>query len=131
MHAKKSQTSIEFIMITVAVLLVFLILIGLIFEKERDMDRYEIYLNAKKINDYVAMSVDQVYIAGDGSVKEIYIPPALIQNTDYTMQFVENLMEIKWEDKHYTTPMITSNITGTLKKGYNNISNQNKVINIG
>jgi hypothetical protein len=131
MQNKKCQLSIEFLIITIIALLVFLLIVGLVFDKNRDMENYKVYLHAKEVNNLVATSIDEVYIAGDGSVKEIYIPPTLIRNTNYTTYIVENLVGIRWSGRHHTTPVVTSNITGSLSKGYNNISNLQGGIVIG
>ncbi len=123
MKPKKGQMSFEFIAIFIGILILFLVILTLVAEKNKSINNYKLYLEAKEIAEEGSSGINQVYLGGHGMKKKIYIPTTLSGGMNYDLFVVENMVEIRWQNHHYSSKTITSNITGVFSNGENNITN--------
>ncbi len=136
---RRAQATADFLIVVAVVMIVFLSIVGMIQHKNNFTMREKAKMQAKAVCDRAAQEINSVHLAGDGTGKTFFLPQRLKENTNYNLLVhpKSHIVEIRWdsfgEDKHYTSPLITSNITGTL----NNISgrvalfNNNGQITIG
>ena len=125
---KRSQISAEFIIVLSALLIVILIIFS-IFDKRSDEYFYNKRLmNAKEYSEKVASNINTVYLAGSGARTLVELPPALRDQTSYSINIYpqHHIVEITWMSKnnirHYSSQILTSNITGTLTNIHSNIN---------
>ncbi len=133
---KKSQVSAELIIIFSVVFIVFAVLV-IVASKNNDM--LELSINekyAKSQAQYLASEINNAYAAGNGFSKQISLPITLRTGTEYnlTINNTMRIVAVQWqvrENRVYSYPLITSNVTGKLSdfdKTNITIKNQNSQI---
>ncbi|MFH1399853.1 MAG: hypothetical protein ABIG95_07155, partial [Candidatus Woesearchaeota archaeon] len=124
----KSQLSIEFLVMSIFALITFIVFVKVIIEKNNDINLYRQQSEARKIADTIAASINQVYEAGDGTTKAVNLPYTILGESAYTMVVTHNLVEIKWNSQHLTTPVVIAAMQGSLHTGSNTITYENETI---
>ena len=135
---KKGQLSAEFLILLSFILIFFLIVLGLVNQRSAITNQEISNLYAKSIGDRVSQEINSIYLGGDGLSKSIALPTSLKDNTDYYIDILPQLQQVRifWvredNEQFYSAPLITSNIYGTLTNltGNINISNDNGVVTI-
>jgi uncharacterized protein (UPF0333 family) len=118
---KKAQSSLEFMVVLALILVVFIFFLA-VFEKRKDEfaskpDEFA----AKTLAENVALSVNKVYILGSNSSSTVFIPEVLYHTSNFSITIYGNsrIVDIKYRLKHYSYPILTSNInTILLPKGH-------------
>lgn len=132
----KSQVSIDFIIVTSAMMLVFLFLLTVIDHRSTELSGITTRLSAKEVADNLAWNINEAFISGYGSKKSIFVPESLYDQTNFNLTVIPRarLVQITWGTgtQQYTSPLVTSNITGnlTLVQGMLNITNDEGTIKI-
>lgn len=113
---KKAQISVEMVIISIAVLSMFLSIFYLIDHRNDEIEGIKDYLNAKDEADRLAWNINEVYIAGYGSVRQIYVSNVTRYNTPINLSvFSENrFVRVEWGERFYTSPLVTSRVSGNL-----------------
>ncbi len=118
----KAQISTEFVIIVSIALIVFLILFAIIDKRNDELYSTRTALYARQEADQLASSINTIFLAGKGAQKTISLPETLRDDKDYTIDIYpsNHLVEITWSslgnNKHYTSSLITANITGSLSE---------------
>ena len=126
---KRSQISTELIIVLSAMLIIFIIIISIMNKRSDEYFYNRRLLDAKEYSEEVASQINTVYLAGPGTKAKVELPQTLMDNTNYSINIYpqHHSIEITWMSKdnirHYSSQVLTSNITG-------NISNINGDINI-
>lgn len=126
---RKSQASFEFIVIFAVLLIIFIAVLGFSMGVFSSIRQSKITLPATEMCERIAWSINEIYFVGDGGFSSIYIPAMLPETSYFNLTVYPNnrLIEIRWQNqqKHYTSPLATSNISGSLviHEGYLNITN--------
>ncbi|MBS3134669.1 hypothetical protein J4214_05555 [Candidatus Woesearchaeota archaeon] len=112
---KKGQVSVEMIIVTVIVFVIFLYVFGIFNDNIRDINGKRLEFKAKEIGDDVANGINSAYLSGDGSKLNILLPNR-INSKDYNVKILPNihLVEVKMQEFLYTAPIITSDINNTV-----------------
>ena len=116
----KAQISAEFIIIVSIALVVFLMMFSIIDKRNDELYSTRTMLYARKEADNLASSINTIFLAGDGAQKTITLPETLRDDKNYTINIypTNHLVEIIWsslgENRQYTSPLLTANITGNL-----------------
>jgi hypothetical protein len=140
MKLKKSQISVEFVIVIAIALVIFLTLFAIIDRRNDELYSTRTALYARQEADKFASAINTIFLAGDGAQKTIILPETLRDNKDYEINLYpsSHLLEIKWasleQTKHYDSPLITADITGSLESLSNitlAITNTNGGIVIG
>jgi uncharacterized protein (UPF0333 family) len=108
----KSQANVEFLMILSILLIFLLIFISIITKKNDNFDLKNEQLEAKTIVEEIANNINNIYLAGDGSYKEIYLSEKINGISDYNITIFSEarLVQIDYKKKAYNFPILTSNI---------------------
>ena len=128
--AKKSQISVEFIIVFSAALIIFLIMFAIVEKKNSELYSARTTLYARQEADKLASSINTIFLAGEGAKKTVTLPEKLVNDESYSVNIYPSsrFIEITWivlgENKQYTNTLITSNITGSL----NSLSNRTIII---
>lgn len=127
MGKRKAQATVEFMILIAAILILFTAVSYLSGKVNLSIRYNEQKLSAIEICEDAAWSINEVYSAGDGSRKSIYIPETMKTNHDFNLTVYpdDKLVEITWLEKHYTVPVVSSSISGSLQisAGWLNITN--------
>ncbi len=131
---KKSQISIDFLIVAGAVLVIFAFVFSVVSDRRNELFGSEKLYSAKGAAENVAASINTVFLSGSGTRKTFYTPNYLRGNTPYTITIYpqNHLVEIKWEERSYTSTILTSNIAGglSLAGGNNLVENINGLVQI-
>ncbi len=118
---KKTQLSIEFIIIVFLVLLILVFAIIAYSSKLNELNFYKEKSSAKKIIQTLAFSVNDAYLYKSCN-KTIYLSDRVDQRYNYTLSFYPevHLLAIRWETGFYTYPIIFNqlNLTTDSKNSY-------------
>jgi uncharacterized membrane protein (Fun14 family) len=117
----------EFLVVLTFIMLIFLFLFTVISQRRDQLLSINRLLSAKETADSVAWNINEAFIAGYGTKKSIYLPNTLADNTNFSLKIIpkSRVVEIRWQQTQYLSPIVTSNITGnlTLAQGRLNITN--------
>ena len=130
---KKSQASVEFIIVLSMILLIFLSFFSIFDNRRKEIDIIPDNLKAKEILEKVAFSINDVYLLGDNSTKIIILPDELSNVKDYEIHITPNarIIDIRFNDKAYSYPILTNNVTNViLFNGIVTIKNVNGEISV-
>ena|SRR3989338_607463 len=129
---KRSQISVEFIMILAVMLIVFLGVFIIADKRTAEMYSVRTKLYAKIEADKLASDVNGVFLAGSGTRKISMLPSTLKDNSAYNISIypTEHKLQVVWQssgtDDHYSAALIAGNISGVL----NNINYPVNVSNV-
>ena len=138
MRGIKSQMSSEFIIIMSVILIIALSFLFASSNKEFQVDLLRASFYAKAEAEKVSSAINSVYISGDSSSQTVILHPTLKDNSDYKIKIYpqSRVVLVNYSfgrtEKIYTSPIVTSNITGNLSSiDYNLvIKNSDGVINV-
>ena len=130
----KAQISVDFIIIISIALIVFLYLFSIIDKRNDELYSTRTSLYAKSVSDTLAFNINSVFLAGNGFKKNILLQNKLKDDTGYNLNIypTEHLIKIAWNNRQYSSPILTSSISGDLSllPGEYEIANINGVITI-
>jgi len=127
---KKSQISIEFIIILFFLLIFFAILFMGYAQRSREVSLYQDMNFAEEVVISLALKINDAYLKGDGSEFNLFLPPK-INDEEYTIKILneERIVLIIWNENQKSWPLITSNIiSGNITSGFVEIKNNGGVI---
>ncbi|MEM4755617.1 MAG: hypothetical protein QW594_00610 [Candidatus Woesearchaeota archaeon] len=112
----KAQVTVELMIITSLVFIIFIGIALVINEKNTQVMEYKRFLSAKDIADKAAFTINDVAIAGFGASNYYYIPSSLADGTPFTLTIIpkQRVLVISWQDQRYAAALVTANIGGTL-----------------
>lgn len=119
----RGQVSVEF-MAVLAILFSLLLFCVFVFnEKQSEQIFSREQFQSKLAADKIARTVNTVFLAGNGTQTKI----VLEKDLDYSAEFFENAVQVKWRNNFSDSALLTSNVTaGTVKSGSTiKISNNN------
>jgi hypothetical protein len=118
-QGRKAQASPEFMAVASFVLLVFLVVAIISMQKQAEVFKIQVFLDAKKVASTVGDNINMMSKSGPGYYRYFNIPTTLHGYTDYNISIVRNLLEISFDSSNYELPLLTSNISVLhLGKGY-------------
>lgn len=121
---KKAQSSIEFLILVVAVLFFFVVfLFGLqnnIGDKTRERNNLEFKELALTVQDEINLALE----ASEGYSRHFNIPEKLI-NRNYEINIVSGTVYVRTLDNEFALALPVGNVTGNINKGDNFIRNIN------
>jgi len=125
---KKAQISTELIIVLSALLIIFLIIISILNKRSDEYFFNQRYMNAKEYSEKVASQLNTVFLSGPGTRARVELPQTLRDNTNYSINIYpqQHVVEIAWLSKnnirHYSSQILTSNITGKISNINGNIN---------
>ncbi|MFH1317040.1 MAG: hypothetical protein ABII01_05975 [Candidatus Woesearchaeota archaeon] len=131
-NKKAGQVSVDMIIMMSFLFIIFLIMATIILYRNSELVSSTQKYYAKSLSDQVATEINSVFNAGDGTQKTIILPDQLKDNTAYNINIYPNsrIVEIVWnygeETRHYSSSIITTQITGDLT----NISDDISILNV-
>ena len=126
----------EFIIIVSILMVTFLVVFVNIDKRNSELDSNKRLLSAKSVANKLATSINQIFLSSYGSMKTIYLPDKLADNTDYNLTVYPEarVVEITWQSvdrRQYTSLIITSDVNAVnLTAGQANLTNNNGVVSI-
>ncbi|MBI2548550.1 hypothetical protein HYW21_04325 [Candidatus Woesearchaeota archaeon] len=117
---KRSQISLDLLIVLGVSLIVFLIILSLVFQRNITVEAGKTRLYAKAVADRVAHAITAVARAGHGTEMILSLSPTLGDSTPYEIQVYPSAhrVQISWyshgEQQTYSAPLTTANITGTV-----------------
>ncbi|MFH1971901.1 MAG: hypothetical protein ABIJ18_00310 [archaeon] len=128
---KKGQASVDLLIVLGILLIVFAILFEfVVYDKFQERFEKQVMLDAREQGEKVAMAINEVYLAGEGTNKTIYLPDNLIHSSKYNVTaYNSGTVIVEVLNKRESTPTLTGNFDNTLfSSGENKIRNVNGVI---
>lgn len=108
---KKGQGVPEFTVVISFVLLVFLVVLFIVFQKQVDSYQMKVYLDAKKVSHSIADNINMISRNGHGYYRYFSVPEYLHGYTEYTITVADKFIEIGYDNQNWAAPVITNNIT--------------------
>jgi len=130
----RSQISVDFLIVAGIVLTIFLFVFSIISNRRDELFESENLYSAKETAEQVASSINTIFLAGDGARRIFYTPDYLRGDIAYilTVRPQDRLVEVRWQDRSYTSTILTSSTVGdlTIVAGQNLVKNNQGVIQI-
>jgi hypothetical protein len=126
---KDAQGSVEIIMSFSMILLLFIIVILITFQKQGEAHDIQVSLDAQRITKTLSENINSISKNGDGYYTYFTLPNYVYGYTDYDFSISSNFLEISYSGINWESQLVTDNITMTpLVKGHdseNCIMNEN------
>jgi hypothetical protein len=124
---KKGQIAAEFMVVFGIFLVGIILIVFAVWNSVGNAEKAAVDLEANRVLGIAASRINTVYLGGDGFSIGLAIPEK-IGVYDYEIQFDGNLLMIELGQYTYADKLLTRDITGTLAKGENTISNVNGTV---
>lgn len=124
---KKSQSSIEFIILISAILFFFIALLFTFNQKIADKNKEKLPIELKKTALSVQNEIALATKASNGYQRTFTLPETIL-NQNYTINITQDLLFIKTTDDKYALALPVHNISGNIQKGTNTIYKANSTI---
>jgi hypothetical protein len=120
----KAQSSVEFMAIFSLLLVVVIIATMVSVQNTSSLVESKKDMEVGRLLEYVGGRIDAAYIAGHGFSSNVTIPETIL-GFDYTLNISQgsNMIYISMPGSDYPRDIITDNMTGEFRKGWNTISN--------
>lgn len=113
---RKSQVSVEFMIVIAIALVMFMFLLDLASRQSQQLGMQSTRIYARQLADNFAQEMDALFIAGNGASKRIDLPDTLQDNTPYSLAVYPEyrVVEINYTSfgtaGRYNTMLTTSQI---------------------
>src|SRR3989344_2025071 len=126
----KGQVSMEILSYYIILFGVFLVTLILVVSNQRALEEEKINMDARRILVATKNEIDVATNVGDGYSHSFFIPHVLQGGGEYDISISSGSQEIRivYNERNVTLPLLTSNITSTIKKGNNIIKNAKGLI---
>ncbi|MCX6818778.1 MAG: hypothetical protein NT129_02135 [Candidatus Aenigmarchaeota archaeon] len=130
--SSKAQVSLEIMTYIIILTLMLTIVSYAAVSRGQSILTEKINMDARRVAKLIAIEIDTAISVGDGYKNTFYIPQYLYNTKNYTLTVLPEYQRIyvDCDNSSYSVPLLTSNITGTVKKGNNIIKNENGLIKI-
>ena len=130
--SRKSEASIEFIVLIGILILFFVFFVGVTGVNNRDIIESTVFTNARSILDIV---INEINTASriEGYYREFHIPEKLSDGETYTLTIYTDLRMVKIEwgnNKNLMSNIVTESIIGNVNLGTNIIKNEKGIVKI-
>lgn len=125
----KSQISVEFLVIMIAALFIFVILLQVYSSRAEEVRLMREHTVAEHFVQRISWAINNVYLGGEGTKTKITIPTKIRGRIDYNISLYESVLYIEWENGFKSYPLLTSNVNLTEfnKTTYSIISKNNTI----
>lgn len=108
-------------------LVAIMTLVFVVWDYVLDINVSTIDLNANSFLDVVSGKVDTVFLEGSGFSANLTLPEKIF-GMNYSLNIRNGFLFLNISSRIYTKRLLTRNVTGNIKKGYNIIENVNGVV---
>lgn len=123
----KGQISVEFMMIFL-LMIAALTVAMLVGQKNMESAQYlEQQTMTNEILESVSDKINTAFMEGHGFSTNITLPQ-MVHGKNYAVRIRSNSIEINVSETYFYRSLLTQNITGSLSKGLNRISNVNGIV---
>ena len=124
----KAQTSMEFLVLTIFLLLMFAAFY--VHLQDRRIEAMNSMVNAEAllVAEKAAYELNMAAAQGDGYSKEFTLPSMLYETFNYSISAEKNFVFVEYGNNTRAARIVVDNVTGTLKKGKNFIWNSGGII---
>lgn len=109
--APRGQGSPEFTVVVGFVMLMFLVILLVVFQKQAETYNLQVFIDAKKVASTIASNIDMISQNGHGYYRYFSIPEQLYGYTDYNVSVDGNFLWIDYAGNTYSTELITNKVT--------------------
>jgi hypothetical protein len=119
-YGQGGQGAPEFSVVTGFVLLIFLLVLIMVFQKQSETHDFQVFLDAKRVASIVSGNINMISQNGHGYYRYFSVPKQLYGYTDYNMAIADNFLEISYTGTTWSVQLPTNNVTiASLAKGDN------------
>jgi len=123
----KPQVALEFMFIFGIFLIGVTVVALAAWNSMANAEKASVDFEANRILNLIAGRLNTAYLEGDGFAIGLDVPERIgVQN--YTLQIEGNTLWLSVSDNSYSGKLLTPNITGSLAKGRNTLSNVDGVV---
>jgi hypothetical protein len=106
--SRKSQITTEFVIIMIAVFLIFSILFQIYMNRQIETRVLREQIFAERIVEQLALTINAVYLAGNGTNQSLFIPEFLAGRKNYTLLVEDSIVYLFWDAGFYSYPLVVS-----------------------
>ncbi len=118
----KAQASVEFVLIFMFLLVALIIGFMISFSKTNEVSQSQIKLEADRILIQASNTINTVYLEGPGFSTTVTLPQTIL-GLNYSMQIDSNRLLLFCNNKIFSKPILTRNVTGNIIPGPNLMEN--------
>lgn len=121
----KAQVSVEFMVFMSILILIFIPLLSSSISLQQETKNIRLETEAGKLSDAIAFEINLATKAGDGYERKFYVEESFAGISNFNISVEDYRVTIEWSERSASSPIVTKNVTGTIKKGWNLIKNKN------
>ena len=125
MSKKKSQASVEFLILVSAFVLFFAIFFIAIHENMNDELAEQNNLLVKEVALAVQDEINLALASDDGYFRTFAIPEKINNNKEYSISLTAGVVYLQTDSKKHAIALPVANVTGQIVKGENTIKKEN------
>ena len=127
--SQKGEVSIEFMVFIGIVLLIFVLIVGMIGLRIKNINESMVYSDAQRICNIITSEINTATRI-EGYYREFELPERLVNNKEYVVLINTDFrfVEVKWDNYNVISNIVTENVSGSANPGKNKIRNDNGVI---
>lgn len=122
----KGQSGVEFLIYSGLLLLIFSGVVLVVGGRQEMMYKERVSMDAKALSNLLASKVNNAVSVGDGYSHNFSTPRYLHNGENYSILINPKYQKVYviWKNNYYSSPIVTSNITGNFSYGENRIENK-------
>ncbi len=125
----KLQAAIEFMIILGAFILFLSLMVHVALQKTSEVNQASDDLEAGQVLESASSKLNTALLEGDGFAINLSLPQKL-RGRNYTINISNSFLYVNLSNTFYQTRLLASNISGSLRKGENMVSNRGSVLYI-
>jgi len=129
MRFKKGQTAIEFLILVMTLLFLFVILFYAVNERVSDLKMEKLAVSLNELALSVQEEINLAESSTDGYMREFFLPQN-VNGYDYTAEIIEGYIYIKTNDEKNAVALPVAPVLGDVQIGSNLIRKENDVITL-
>ena len=126
---RKAQASIEFLILFVLFLIAVTFAMAVSVNRSHVISNAQQDLEAGRVLGSMAGKINIAYLEGDGFSMNLTLPESILRK-DYDVEIQSNEVILRIGSRTYVDYILTTNVTGSFRKGTNTIANRNGTIEI-
>ncbi len=110
-NRKRSQASLELSTVISFVLVVFMVIMVVVLQKQQEAYETQVFMDAKRVASSLANNINTIAQNGNGYYRYINMPAELHGGIEYEIELGDNLVWISYAGETWGAPIITADAT--------------------
>jgi len=108
---RSGQGGPEFSVVVGFVLLIFLVVLMTVFQKQSETYDFQVFTDAKRVASILSSNINMISQNGHGYYRYFSVPDTLVSYMEYDVSIAGNFLWLNYTDTTYSVQLITNNVS--------------------